>query len=101
MDNVVNRIIEYPSVGIIPVATIGGSYYLYKNGYGYFAIPVVLVGTTLTITESLRSELVSHTKAGLTEFYGSLYIMLSTDPFEFIHILSRLKADIEWTKHYP
>ena len=56
MDNVVNRIIEYPSVGIIPVATIGGSYYLYKNGYGYFAIPVVLLGTTLTITESFRNS---------------------------------------------
>ena len=93
MDNVVNRIIEYPSVGIIPVATIGGSYYLYKNGYGYFAIPVVLLGTTLTITETFRSELGSHTKAGLTEFYGSLFFMLAIDPFEFIHILSSLKAD--------
>ena len=56
MDNVVNRIIEYPSVGIIPVATIGGSYYLYKNGYGYFAIPVVLLGTTLTITDTFRNS---------------------------------------------
>jgi hypothetical protein len=92
MDKVVNRIIEYPSVGIIPVTTIGGSYYLYKNGYGYFAIPVVLVGTTLTITETFRSELGSHTKAGLKEFYVSFFYLLSTDPIGFIHILSSLKA---------
>ena len=52
----VNRITEYPSLGIIPVATIGGSYYLYSNGHGLYTIPVLLLGTGLTYTELRRSD---------------------------------------------
>jgi len=90
---IVDRITEYPSVGIIPVTTIGGSYYLYKNGYGYFTIPVVLLGTTLTFTEFARSELEKRNatfknspKLSAKDFYRKLY----ADPFGYIEQLSML-----------
>jgi hypothetical protein len=52
----VDRITEFPTLGIIPVATIGGSFYLYRNGHGLYTIPVLLLGTGLTYTEFRRSD---------------------------------------------
>ena len=73
----VNRITEYPSLGIIPVATIGGSYYLYRNGHGLYTIPVLLLGTGLTYTEFLRSETTKELQLNnLTNFYRRFFTKL-------------------------
>ena len=74
---VVDRITEFPTLGIIPVATIGGSFYLYRNGYGVFTIPVVLLGTGLTYTEFLRSETTKELQLNnLTNFYRRFFTKL-------------------------
>ena len=71
---VVDRITEFPTLGIIPVATIGGSYYLYRNGHGFYTIPVLLLGTGLTYTEFLRSETTKELQLNnVTHFYRRLY----------------------------
>ena len=58
------RVTRAPSIALIPIATIIGSYYLTKSNPMWVG-PVVFVGTSLTFTEVLRDTLGSTPDASL------------------------------------